>query len=233
MPLHDWTERSGWEGMHHIWITELLRWVKPRLPDHYRAYIGSMPTIAIGAPSERPDIAVRTWQASPTQNDATPATSDSTMEAEEEIAVASLEPSRALYIEVSGQLVAALELISPRNKDRPSSRATYLSRYVGYLQGGVHLLIVDVHRRPLKFSFADAIASELNFQQPACPAPCAVSYRVGDPAATGGRMLRIRRQPLAVGDPLSTVVLPIRADASVSVDLDATYRCAAADAYLT
>lgn len=29
MPLHDWTDRAGWEGMHRLWITELLRWVKP------------------------------------------------------------------------------------------------------------------------------------------------------------------------------------------------------------
>ena len=43
MPLHDWTDRGGWEGVHHLWITELLRWVKPRLPAGYRAYIGSAP----------------------------------------------------------------------------------------------------------------------------------------------------------------------------------------------
>lgn len=38
MPLHDWTDRRGWDGVHHLWITELLRWVKPRLPTGYRAY---------------------------------------------------------------------------------------------------------------------------------------------------------------------------------------------------
>ena len=37
MPLHNWTDRSGWDGLHHLWITELLRWVKPRLPAGYRA----------------------------------------------------------------------------------------------------------------------------------------------------------------------------------------------------
>ena len=48
MPLHDWTDRGGWEGVHHLWITELLRWVKPRLPMGYRAYIGSAPLLAVG-----------------------------------------------------------------------------------------------------------------------------------------------------------------------------------------
>jgi hypothetical protein len=61
MPLHDWNDRSGWEGMLHLWITELLRWVKPRLPEGYRAYIGSAPLLAAGAPTKRPDVAVRAW----------------------------------------------------------------------------------------------------------------------------------------------------------------------------
>ena len=25
MPLHDWNALSGWEGVHHLWIGELLR----------------------------------------------------------------------------------------------------------------------------------------------------------------------------------------------------------------
>lgn len=37
MPLHDWADRPGWEGVHHLWIAEILRWVKPRLPLGYRA----------------------------------------------------------------------------------------------------------------------------------------------------------------------------------------------------
>ena len=62
MPLHEWTDRPGWEGMHHLWITELLRWVKPRLPAGYRAYIGSAPLLAVGAPTGRPDVRVHQWQ---------------------------------------------------------------------------------------------------------------------------------------------------------------------------
>jgi hypothetical protein len=27
MPLHDWAELSGWEGMHLLWMSELLRHV--------------------------------------------------------------------------------------------------------------------------------------------------------------------------------------------------------------
>ncbi|HMF11644.1 MAG TPA: DUF4058 family protein [Gemmataceae bacterium] len=236
MPLHEWTDRPGWDGLHHLWITELLRWVKPRLPAGYRAYIGTAPTVAIGAPLERPDVHVRQWTEeqtppavlSPQPGGANPAAE----EPDEEIAVAAIDPSTALYVETQGRLVSAVELVSPRNKDRLVARTTYLSRYVGYLLEGVHLLLVDVHRRPIDFSFADGIAEELHVKQPALPPPMAVSYRVGGPAATGGRILGIWRRPLTVGGPLPVLTLPLTVEQGVAVDLEQTYARAAADAYL-
>jgi hypothetical protein len=237
MPLHDWTERSGWDGVHLLWITELLRWIKPRLPTGYRAYVGTVPTIAVGAPAERPDVSVRCWPEESTPDAAPPANGPPSGEApeqpDEEIATAILEASPALFVECRGQLVAAVELVSPRNKDHLSTRATHLSRYVGYLLQAVHLLLVDVHRRPLNFSFADRIAEEMEIRQPPCPPPMAVAYRVGERAATGGRFLAIWRRPLPVDGTMPRVVLPITVDFSVSVDLEQTYTNAAADAYLT
>jgi hypothetical protein len=72
MPLYDWTDLQGWEGVHHLWITELLRWVKPRLPAGYRAYIGAALTVAIGAPMEKPDVSVRQWAEEPAASTADP-----------------------------------------------------------------------------------------------------------------------------------------------------------------
>ena len=131
-----------------------------------------------------------------------------------------------------GRLVAAIELVSPRNKDRFVSRETYLARYVGYLLEGVHLLLIDVHPRPFEFSFVDEIAAQLQISSPTCPAPCAVSYRVGEPSATGGRLLGTWRRRLAVGSALPTLPLPLDVHQAVSVDLETTYRHAARDAYL-
>ena len=234
MPLHDWTDRGGWDGVHHTWITELLRWVKPRLPQGYRAYIGSVPTVGIGA-SEKPDVAVRQWPeettpASPSSNNGGVATGE---EPDEQVALITLDPEKAVYVEMRGRLIAAIELISPRNKDRLDARTTYLMRYLGYLHQGVHLLLVDVHRRPLQFSFADRIAEELGIRQPPLPPPMAVSYRVGDPAATGGRNLGIWRRPFTVGAPLPVMQLPLDVGVSVPVEMEQTYMRAASDAYLT
>src|SRR5687767_8069485 len=120
MSLHDWSELKGWEGVHHVWITELLRWIKPRLPQGYRVYIGSPPLMAIGEPEGKPE------EAAP----------------DIEIAVAALDPPKSLFVSCDGYLVAAVEVVSPRNKDRPDSRAGSASRYAGYLHQGVHLLLV-------------------------------------------------------------------------------------------
>ena len=62
MPLHEWSALPGWDGVHQVWIVELLYYLQPRLPAGYRAYIGTTPTFAIGAPSKkRPDVGVRNW----------------------------------------------------------------------------------------------------------------------------------------------------------------------------
>jgi hypothetical protein len=217
----------------HLWITELLRWVKPRLPSGYRAYIGSAPVLAVGAPAEKPDVSVRQWP----EEGASESTAGSvplgpSEQPDEEIAVALLDPETSVFVESRGRLVAALELISPRNKDRPVARNGYLARYVSYLLEGVHLLMVDVHPRPVGFSFADRIAADLQFPQPPCPAPMAVSYRVGEPASTGGRILAIWRRSLTPGGPLPAAVLPLTMEAAVTVDLERTYQRAVEDAYL-
>lgn len=228
MPLHEWSETTGWEGVRHLWIDELLRYIKARLPAGYRAFLGFGPTLAVGAPPVKPDISVRTH---PAQGASVEAGWQG--EPDVEVAVAVLEPIPALHVERDGRLVAAVELVSPRNKDRPVSRATYLGRYAGYLIEGVHLLLVDVHARPAGFSFADAIAAELQLPaQPALPPPMAIAFRVGEPAATGGRLLALWRFPLSAGATMPTVPLPLDVGRSVPVDLEATYMRAAAEAYL-
>ena len=45
MPLHDWTDRPGWEGLHIFWMTEIARSLRANLPPGYRAVIGSDPII--------------------------------------------------------------------------------------------------------------------------------------------------------------------------------------------
>jgi len=229
MPLHDWTDRDGWEGLHLFWMTEIARALRATLPPGYRAVIGSSPLVAIGPAPAKPDVAVATNGHAPNGHTTAPA---SAPEPDVEVAVATLDDETTVQVERNGRLVAVVELVSPRNKDRPSAREQYGSRYLGYLRGGVHTLIVDVHRRPLNFSFPQLVATELGEPLPNPVAPCAVSYRVGAPAATGGRMLAAWRHDLTAGEPLPSVPLALTLDDAVMIDLEGTYSRAAIDSYL-
>src|SRR5712691_6526093 len=42
------------------------------------------------------------------------------------------------------RLVAAVELVSPRNKDRPESRRSFAAKCAAYLQRGIGLIVVDI-----------------------------------------------------------------------------------------
>jgi hypothetical protein len=218
-----------------FWIARLCYWLRPRLPAEYRAFAGSMPALEVSAINGRPDLSVRQWLPEPpaeapaaeTQPDA------EQIEPEIETATLTLDPNPAVFIALHGRLVAAIELISPRNKDRPEARANYLARYLSYLHAGAHLLLVDVHRRPVGFSFADGLAQALRIEQTPFPAPMAASYRVGEPAASGGRFVAIWRRALTVGAPLPKMPLPLSVHRSIPVDLEHTYQQAAEDAYLS
>jgi hypothetical protein len=229
MALHNWVDLPGWEGVHDIWLVELLRCIKPQLPQGYRAHLGTTPAVAIDAPDGKPDVAVRHWENG--SDRAAPSTSELT---EPDVATATfaIDPNVALIITYHGQLAAAVEIISPRNKDRPASRATYLARYLGYLKWQVNLMLVDVHPEPAGFSFADALAAELGLKEPPLPSPMAVAYRIGGRAPDGGSFVEMWKRPLAAGQPLPKIPLPLSATLQVQVDLDATYSRAAADAYL-
>ncbi|MEO2088493.1 MAG: DUF4058 family protein [Gemmataceae bacterium] len=229
MPLHDWTDRDNFDGFHTYWMTEIARQLRTKLPPGYRAVIGTSPTVSLGGDLRHPDVAVTNG----TPHPAPPAsTSVRAPDAEVAVTMTLLDEDLSVQVERNGRLVAVVELISPRNKDRPSARDVYTTRYLGYLQGGVHLLIVDVHRRPVGFSFPQRLATELQTAMPGPPAPSAVSYRVGGPTPDGGRFLAVWAESLTIGQPLPVVVLPISDRVDVTVDLDASYSRAAEDSYL-
>jgi uncharacterized protein DUF4058 len=215
MPLHDWKDDRGWDSVHLVWLAQLLDWVQPRLPEGYRAYLGSVPALTVDVPNGRPDMSVRNWPTADPPAHVVPRDLGSEPD-EEAVATFTLDPQRALHVDLHGALIAALEIVSPRNKDRPAARDRYLGRYSGYLRQGVHLLLVDVLPRPAGFSFADALAVNLGLCQPPCAAPCAVSYRVGEPVPEG-TVIALWRRPLQAGQPLPVVPLALGASERIPI----------------
>jgi hypothetical protein len=199
------------------------------LPEGYRAYLGSTPEVAIGTPRVNADMSVVAYAECEA-----PALSDSgELEPDTEVEVTTIQTVPSLFIERHGWLVAVVELVSPRNKDRDAAREKYALRYAAYLLDGVHLMLIDVHARPSSFSFVRAVEETVEMPNISSLAPpLAVSYRVGEPAAAGGSYLAVWHRQLAVGKLLPKLPLPLTPLQSITVELEATYMEAAADVYL-
>lgn len=235
MPLHNWRDERGWEGVHLLWLAQLLDWVQPRLPAGFRAYVGSVPALTLEANNGKPDVTVRGWRDPLANPAADPASSAALAPDRETVATFTPDVQRALHVDWHGQLIAAIELVSPRNKDRLDSKARYARRYLGYLRQGVHLMLVDVFPHPAGFSFADAVSDDLGLGEPPIPPPFAVSYRVGSPVPVGDAMgtpVALWARRLEAGRPLPELPLILDEDQAVVIDLEATYHEAARRVYL-
>jgi hypothetical protein len=181
----------------------------------------------------KPDVTVRGWQHPPTESAA--ASALALAPDRETVAAFTIDSQRALHVDWHGQLIAAIELVSPRNKDRLDSKARYARRYLGYLRQGVHLMLVDVFSQPAGFSFADAISDDLGLGEPPTPSPFAVSYRVGGPVPFGDAMgtpIAVCQRALKAGQPLPELPLPLDQNTVVGIDLEATSAQAAKRVYL-
>ncbi len=236
MPLHDWSTVEGWSGVHTAWLVEISRAIRPQLPQGYRAYIGTSPMVAIDDPPGEPDVTVRhaNGHAPAAPNGPRAAAEVDSFHPDREVLVATIVGNRVVYVEKEGRLVAAVELISPGNKDRPSRRVECTNRFLGYLMNGVHLMLIDLHPSPRAFSFADELASRLGIaDEPALLPAFATSYRVGEADRRDGSYLALRRQHVNPGEALPMFPLALTEQLTVSVDLESTYMRAAADAYLT
>jgi hypothetical protein len=128
------------------------------------------------------------------------------------------------------RLAAAVELLSPRNKDRPYARQSFAVKCVGYLQQGSSLVVVDTvttRRANLNASILLLLGVEPDADAPPSSLS-AVSYRaVGRDEET--QHLEVWPAPLALGQPLPTLPLWIASDFSIPLDLEASYRATCTD----
>lgn len=120
-------------------------------------------------------------------------------------------------------LVSAVELVSPRNKDRPQSRRDFAIKCASALKLGVGLVIVDVvtnRRANLHNELAALLDMPAEFHLGDVP-QYAASYQPVQSKA--GAEIRIWHETLALGQPLPELPLPLDKGQSVPLDLEATY----------
>jgi hypothetical protein len=221
-----------WESFHAIWATAIVaRLNEAVLPSAYYAetqvHIGGRVEVDVatleGAPPAGPTAAapgngpVATLPAAGVWAPPAPALVLSTIFPDE------------IEVQVFGSptgahLVAALELVSPGNKDRPETRQAFTAKCSSYLQLGIGLVIVDVVTDRLANLHNELL--RLLGQPEAARMPgeaelYAVAYRPARRAA--GDQIDCWPVPLAVGQALPTLPLALRDGPTLPVDLELTY----------
>jgi hypothetical protein len=139
LPLHG---PRRWEGFHHSWATYIAAQLNQEaLPAGYFAEL----EISLG-PELEIDVANRELTASGNGGSATTVYSPPRPKIAVKVDFARLDSYEIrVYQDLGGaELRAAIELISPANKDRAGSRRTFAAKCAGYLKHGIGVVIVDV-----------------------------------------------------------------------------------------
>jgi hypothetical protein len=131
---------------------------------------------------------------------------------------------RVFSTDLGTHLVAAIEFISPGNKDRPDQRRAFAAKCATYLQQGVSLVIVDVvtkRRANLHNELVHLMGAGDECLMPASTSLYAVAYR---PVLRKDKAeIDLWPVPLAVGEVLPTMPLRLLNDLFVPVELEGTY----------
>jgi hypothetical protein len=129
------------------------------------------------------------------------------------------------------QLAAAVELLSPRNKDRPAARQAFAIKCVGYLQQGSSVVVVDTvttRRAELNAAILSLLGVDVCTVELPLSSLSAVAYRALG-RLEDSQQLQLWPESLALAQPLPTLPLWIAPDFSVPLDLEASYQMTCAD----
>lgn len=227
MPLRDHfhpplSVHRHWEGFHAKWAGAIVDQLDEQLPAGYFAephvHQGAQMEIDVATYEKEASAggeggaATAVWSpARPTLSAALPAAAFEAFEV------------HVINDEAGPRLVAAIELVSPGNKDRPFQRRAFATKCGAYLQQDVSLIVVDVvtnrlanlHRELLDLL---SLASDVSREAPPL---YSAAYRTLN--LTGAARLDIWLEPLAPGSPLPTLPLWLNPFDAVAVDLDQSY----------
>jgi Protein of unknown function (DUF4058) len=239
-PLDSITSR---ESLRHAWPTVMVMHLNRRLPARFRAE----PGVHQGAPFEidvsTSDIADEPTRPSPEIG--TGGTGTGGVALATKLAVwAPPRPTFEAATDLPDQdefavlvydhrrqrrLVAAVEIVSPANKDRPENRQLFVAKCAALLQKRVSIVIVDLVATR-HFNLYDELLELIDESGPALsPGPPGI-YAVachwthpGTPVGPTGWRFKAWNHALQLGQPLPELPLWLADDFAVPLDLEASY----------
>jgi hypothetical protein len=233
-PLDSFT---SWEGFHAQWPAVIVQQLRRQLPAGYvaspRVHIG--PSVEVDFATFKMDSSSKSGS-SHQQNGTDPV---SQWEPESPaLAVATTIDEHAEYsvqiydTERGRQLVAAIEIVSPANKDRPESRRVFVGKCAALLQAGVAVSIIDLVTNRHFNLYRDLL--EMIGHQDSTMSPnanlYATSCRVFN--QNGKMILQAWSHVLTVGKALPTLPLWLRGDLAIPLDLEKSYEQACEDLWI-
>jgi hypothetical protein len=221
-PLHG---PRRWEGFHHAWATVIAQHLNQEaLPPGYFAE----PEISVG-PELEIDVATLelTHPGRADGGSATAGYSPPRPRIAAKVDFARLDSYEVrVYQDLGGaELRAAIELISPANKDRAGSRRTFAAKCAGYLKHGIAVVIVDIvtaRRANLHAELFDTLGVK---SRRAAWRSSTGLYAVAYRAVTARKAPRVEAWPerLALGETLPVLPLWLALDLCVPVRLEESY----------
>ncbi len=235
MPLRDHfrpplTNRKSWEGFHGAWPTAIVMALNRKLPPQFdaepRVHLGAyfeidvasyeedeVNPLASGGGTEAGGVATAVW--APPQPTLAVAT-DLPDQDEYEVRVYDAQHHR--------RLVAAVEIVSPANKDRPEHRRMFVAKCAALLRQHVCVAIVDVvttRQFNLYNDLLDLIGQTNPSLAPEPPPLYAAACRWT--RSDGAGRFEAWAYPLALGQPLPTLPLWLADNLAVPLELEASY----------
>ena len=235
MPLRDhfrppvW-KKSSWEGFHGGWPMAMVQQLSPLLPDDFsaepRVHLGSYFEIDVCA-YEEDEESEPGWNGAEGEGGVATATwapPEPTLTIEADLAE-QYEYEVLVYDQSRGrQLVAAIEIVSPANKDRPENRQAFVSKCCALLQKRVCVSVVDLVTTR-HFNLYTELLELIGRTDPSFSAEPPDTYAV----TCRGRKIRRKPHletwayPMIVGQPLPKLPIWLSEDLAVVLDLEASY----------
>jgi Protein of unknown function (DUF4058) len=234
MPLRDHfrppvSKRASWEGFHGQWPAMIVQHLMHVLPDRYlaepRVHLGPYFEIDVTAftqlepqaettvPRAGNGVATATWTAT---QPALEVEADWPDQYQYEVLIFDQERER--------QLVAAVELVSPANKDRPESRRAFVTKCASLLRPGVAIAIVDLVTTR-QFNLYAELLEWIGQHDAALEAEPATTYAVSMrfQKFPHRSLLQAWPYPLEVGQTLPELPLWLSPGLAVPLDLEKSY----------
>jgi hypothetical protein len=232
MPLLDHfrkpADRVPWQSIHGGWVSELAVRLNAILPPGYIALnnmsLGGGLEIDIGIEEEDDPL----LPSSTTNGGGTAvATTRAVYVTPPVTGTAQYEFPDTTEVRVTneetGQLVGAVELISPGNKDRGAKRDMFLAKCLDYLAGGTCVVIVDVISAR-RANLHNEVVAKLGADNLALPEEVSLYAATYRPIIRKKKMnVDVWVNPLKIGEVIPTMPLRIVAGLFVPVEFEETY----------